>query len=51
VPPELLQKFRKTGLSTRQSLELAKGNYDIKFAVRDNLTGEIGTVEYPLEVK
>jgi hypothetical protein len=51
VPPELLQKFRKTGLSTRQSLELAKGIYDVKFAVRDNLTGEIGTVEYPLEVK
>lgn len=51
VQPELLQKFRKTGLSTQQSLDLAKGKYDIKFAVRDNLTGEIGTVEYPLEVK
>jgi hypothetical protein len=51
VQPELLQKFRKTGLSTRQSLDLASGKYDLKFAVRDNLTGEIGTVEYPLEVK
>lgn len=51
VQPELLQRFRKTGLSTRQSLDLARGNYIIKFAVRDNLTVEIGTVEYPLEVK
>jgi len=51
VKPELLEKFRKTGLSTRQSLDLPRGIYTVKFAVRDNLTGEIGTVEYPLEVK
>jgi len=51
LQPELLEKFRKTGVSVQQQLELAAGKYEIKFAVRDNLNGEIGTVGYPLEVK
>ena len=51
LPPEMLAKIRKTGLGVKQSLELAPGKYDVRFAVRDNLNGEIGSVEYPLEVK
>jgi VWFA-related protein len=51
LKPEMLEKLRKTALGVKQSLELAPGKYDIHFAVRDNLSGEIGSVEYPLEVK
>ncbi len=51
LKPELLEKFRKTGLSTVQWLELAPGKYEIRFAAQDNLSGEIGTVVYPIEVK
>jgi hypothetical protein len=51
LPPEMLAKIRKTGLGVKQSLELAPGKYDVRFAVRDNLNGEIGSVGYPLEVK
>jgi hypothetical protein len=32
-------------------LELAPGKYDIRFAVRDNISGDVGSVNYPLEVK
>lgn len=51
LEPERLAKVRRSGLSVKPSLELAPGKYDICFVVRDNLNGEIGSVEYPLEVK
>jgi VWFA-related protein len=51
LPQELVAKFRRTGLSTQQEMDLAPGKYEIHFAVRDNLSGEIGTVTYPLVVK
>jgi VWFA-related protein len=51
LTPEMLTKIRKTGLSVPQSLELAPGKYELRFAVRDNLDGEVGSVVYPLVVK
>jgi hypothetical protein len=51
LPPETLAKIRRTGIGVKQLLELAPGKYDVCFAVRDNLNGEAGSVEYPLEVK
>lgn len=51
LPANTVAKFRQTGLSTEQAMDLGPGRYDIRFAVRDNLSGEIGTVHYPLEVK
>lgn len=51
LPGDMVEKFRKTGLSSQQSLELSPGKYNIRFAVRDNLSGEIGTVIYPMVVK
>jgi len=50
-PGERLDQLHQSGLRVRPSLELAPGKYEIRFAVRDNLTGEIGSVEYPLDVK
>jgi hypothetical protein len=51
LKPEILVRVRNSGLGMRQSLELAPGKYKLHFAVRDNLSGEIGSVEYPFEVK
>jgi VWFA-related protein len=51
LPPERLDLLHKSGLRMKPSLELAPGKYEIRFAVRDNLTGEIGSVEYPLDLK
>jgi VWFA-related protein len=51
LTPERLEKLRKSALGVKQSLELGPGKYTVRFAVRDNLNGEIGSVEYPLEVK
>jgi VWFA-related protein len=51
LAPERLEKLRKSALGVKQSLELGPGKYNVRFAVRDNLNAEIGSVEYPLEVK
>jgi len=51
LTPERLAKLRRSALGATPALELAQGKYIVRFAVRDNLNGEIGTVEYPLEVK
>jgi hypothetical protein len=51
LEPERLAKVRRSGLAVNPLLQLAPGKYDICFAVRDNLNGEIGSVEYPIEVK
>jgi VWFA-related protein len=51
LKPELLEKVRQSGVGVNLPLELGPGKYDLRFAVRDNLNGEIGSVEYPLEVK
>ncbi len=49
--PEMAQKIRQTGLGIPQKLELPPGKYEIKFAVRDNLSGLLGTVSLPLDLK
>jgi len=51
LTPEMLQRVRQSGMGLKQSLELAPGKYNMRVAVRDNLNGEIGSVEYPLVVK
>ena len=48
---ETAQKIKRSGMAVEVGMELAPGKYDLRIAVRDNLSGEIGTVEYPLEVK
>jgi VWFA-related protein len=49
--PEMLQKILQTGIGIPEKVELAPGKYEIKFAVRDNLTGVIGTIFLPLDLK
>ena len=51
LKPEMLQKILETGMGIPEKLELAPGKYEIKFAVRDNLSGLIGTVSIPLDLQ
>ena len=51
LKPEMLQKILETGMGIPEKLELAPGKYEIKFAVRDNLSGLIGTVSMPLDLQ
>jgi VWFA-related protein len=49
--PENLQTWAKDGLRLPATLDLPPGSYDLRFFARDNNSGRIGTVVFPLEVK
>jgi VWFA-related protein len=48
---ERLQRILRTGFGIPEKVELAPGKYEVKFAVRDNLNGRLGTVSLPVEMK
>jgi hypothetical protein len=48
---EMMQKTLRTGLGIPEKLEIPAGKYEVKFAVRDNLSGIVGTVSIPIELK
>ena len=51
LKPETFSKALGTALGIPQTLELAPGKYEVKFAVRDNPSGRIGTVSLYLDLK
>ena len=51
LTPERLQQFAKSGLNFDSSVELSPGSYSVKFLVRDNISGRVGTVTAPLSVE
>jgi len=51
LKPEMAQKILETGLGISEKLDLPPGKYEVKFAVRDNLTGLLGTLSVPLDLK
>lgn len=50
VPDAQIASVRANGMDFRNALELAPGKYTIRFVVRDNVTGRIGSVTAPLTV-
>ncbi len=50
LPPDALAKIKANGIFYRNSLDLAPGEYQVRFVVRDNLSGKIGSVIVPLTV-
>jgi VWFA-related protein len=50
VPESALEKIKAEGIFYKNVLELAPGEYEVRFVVRDNLSGRIGTVSAPLTV-
>jgi VWFA-related protein len=50
VPASALEKVKAEGVFYTNALELAPGQYQVRFVVRDNLSGRIGSVSAPLTV-
>ncbi len=45
-----VQVWERDGIKLQEKLELPPGSFDIRFMVRDNNAGQIGTVVFPLEI-
>jgi VWFA-related protein len=50
VTPENLAKLKNDGVYYQNALNLPPGNYQVRFVVRDNLSGRIGSLIVPLTV-
>lgn len=50
LPPEVARQIGIQGVSYDGHIEVSPGAYNVRFIVRDNLTGRMGTVTVPLEV-
>jgi len=46
-----MQLTLQTGLGIPEKLDIPPGKYEVKFAVRDNPSGLLGTVSIPIELK
>jgi len=49
-PDAQLPKFREQGFGYRHALDLPPGKYTVRFVVRDNLSGRVGSVSAPVTV-
>ena len=50
LKPESLAQIRSSGITYKGDLDLAPGKYIVRFVVRDNLSGRVGSVAAPLTV-
>ena len=50
LKPEVLAKFKAEGLRYGNKLQLAPGEYAVRFVVRDRISGRMGSVTAPLQV-
>ena len=50
LTPEKLASIRQKGIVYRNALDLAPGEYTVRFVVRDDLSGRTGSVSAPLKV-
>jgi hypothetical protein len=51
LSPDRTEAIRKQGLTFRDVLNLAPGEYRVRFVVRDDFTGRTGSVAAPLKVE
>jgi len=50
LSPEALAKVRVQGLKYSSDLPLPSGSYEVRFVVRDNVSGKVGSISAPLTV-
>jgi VWFA-related protein len=50
-PPDAVKQIREMGFQLKRSFEIAPGECTVRFLVRDNQTGRMGDVIFPLSVK
>jgi VWFA-related protein len=51
LKPEALDLVRNRGVTYQGGLELGPGQYTVRFVMRDNLNGKMGSLTAPLQVK
>jgi VWFA-related protein len=51
MPQQALDQFRKVGTLYRCLIELPPGEYTVRFVVRDNVSGRIGSATAPLKIE
>lgn len=51
LPAQAVSVVQQQGITYKNKLELAPGIYMVRFVVRDNMTGRIGSVSTPLKVE
>jgi VWFA-related protein len=51
LPPERLTAIRQQGVLYTDAVDLAPGDYNVRFVVRDDLSGRTGSVSAPLKVE
>ena len=51
LEPDSVQRIRNSGMDYRGSLTLPPGQYTVRFAVQDHLSGRLGSVTASLEVQ
>jgi hypothetical protein len=51
LKPEAARRIALAGLKFDSSMQLAPGYYNVRFVVRDNLSGRVGSVTAPIVVK
>jgi VWFA-related protein len=51
LTPERLSAVRQLGLAYGGALDLAPGEYTVRFVVRDDLSGRVGSLSAPLKVE
>jgi len=50
-PPEAVAQIKETGFQLKRSFEVAPGECNVRLLVRDNQTGRMGDIFFPLNVK
>lgn len=50
-PPEAVAQIKETGFQLKRSFEVAPGECNVRLLVRDNQTGRMGDVFFPLNAK
>jgi len=51
LKPEALAEFQKSGLGLEERIDLPPGEYDLRIAVRDNVSGNLGSVRTHIVVQ
>lgn len=50
IPAEHVAQLQKEGVGLKNELELPPGDYTVRFVVRDNVSGKVGSVSAPIKV-
>jgi hypothetical protein len=51
LTPESLSQVRDSGITYRNIIELAPGDYNVRFVIRDVMSGRMGSISAPIVVE